>query len=90
MAWLRYKIKMIGDNMISIGYFSIIGMLSHIIFIYITWTAMQGINFEPLVRKNRVVEARIIIIFMTIVIGAGVSRFVLDIIQWSQDLIYLF
>jgi len=79
-----------GDDMISIGYFSIVGMISHIIFIYITWTAMQWINFEPLVRKNRVVEARIIIIFLTIVIGSSVSRFVLDIIQWSQDLIYLF
>lgn len=76
--------------MISIGYFSIINMLSHIIFIYITWVVMQGINFEPLVRKNRVVEARILLIFIAIVIGTGVSRFVLDIIQWSQDLIYLF
>lgn len=76
--------------MISIGYFSIVGMISHIIFIYITWMAMQGINFEPLVRKNRVTEARILLIFITIVIGTGVSRFVLDIVQWSQDLLYLF
>lgn len=76
--------------MMSIGFFSIIGMFSHILFISITWMAMQGINFEPLVRKNGVTEARIIIIFITIAIGASVSRFVLDILQWSQDLIYLF
>lgn len=76
--------------MITIGYLSIISMLSHVIFIYITWTAMQGINFEPFVRKNKVTEARIIIIFLAIVIGTGVSNFVLDIIHWSQDLIYLF
>ncbi|MEI3607770.1 DUF1146 family protein [Pseudogracilibacillus sp. SE30717A] len=80
----------VGDKMISIGYFSIIGMLSHIIFIYITWTAMQGINVEAFVRANKVTEARIILVFVSIVIGTGVSRFVLDIIQWSQDLIYLF
>jgi len=76
--------------MMSIGFFSIIGMISHVLFISITWMAMQGINFEPLVRKNGVIEARIIIIFITIAIGASVSRFVLDILQWSQDLIYLF
>jgi len=76
--------------MISIGYFSIIGMLSHVVFIYITWTAMQSVNVEPFVRKNKVTEARILLIFISIVIGTGVSRFVLDIIQWSQDLIYLF
>lgn len=79
-----------GDVMISIGYTAIIGMLSHIIFIYITWVAIQGLNFEYFVRKNRIIEARILIIFLTIAIGTSVSRFVLDIIQWSQDLIFLF
>jgi len=76
--------------MVSIGHMAIISMISHITFIYITWMAIQGINFEPMVRKNRVVEARIIIVFITIAIGTTVSRFVLEIIQWSQDLIYLF
>lgn len=79
-----------GDVMVSIGFFSIIGMISHVLFISLTWMAMQGINFEPLVRKNGVTEARVLIIFITIAIGASVSRFVLDILQWSQDLIYLF
>lgn len=51
---------------------------------------MQGINVEAFVRANKVTEARIILVFVSIVIGTGVSRFVLDIIQWSQDLIYLF
>lgn len=76
--------------MISIGYMSIISMLSHVIFIYITWVAMQSINVEFFIRKNRIMEARILIIFLTIVIGTSVSNFVLDIIRWSQDLIYLF
>lgn len=74
---------------IGIGQMAIISMISHVAFIYITWMVMQGINFEPLVRKNHVVEARILIIFITIVIGTGVSRFVLEIVQWSQDLLYL-
>ncbi|HIV74350.1 MAG TPA: DUF1146 family protein [Candidatus Pseudogracilibacillus intestinigallinarum] len=76
--------------MMQIGYFSIISMISHIVFIAITWRAMQGINFEPLVRKNYVVEARILLIFIAIAIGATVSNFVLDILQWSQNLLYLF
>src|SRR5690625_1238356 len=86
----KEKIKNLGDSMISIGYSAIISMVSHIIFIYITWIAIQAINIEFFVRKNRIVEARILIIFLTIAIGTTVSRFVLDIIQWSQDLIYLF
>ena len=64
-------------------------MLSHVIFIYITWTAMQGINFEPLVRKNKVTEARIIIIFISNCNRNWSKPFCVDIIHWSQDLIYL-
>jgi len=74
----------------TIGYTALVSIISHIIFIYITWTAMQGINFEFFVRKDKVKEARVLIIFVAIVIGSGVSHFVLDIIMWCQDLIYLF
>lgn len=74
---------------IGIGQMAIISMISHVAFIYITWMVIQGINFELIVRKNHVTEARIFIMFVTIVIGTGVSRFVLEVIQWSQDLLYL-
>lgn len=74
----------------SIGTSALIGIISHILFIYLTWNAMQGINFEFIVRKDKVTEARIVIMFLAIIIGTGVSNFVLDIIRWSQDLIYLF
>lgn len=73
-----------------IGYFSLIGMLSHVLFIYLTWVVIQSINLDQFFFKNKVTEARVFIIFVTIAIGTTVSRFVLDIIQWSQDLIYLF
>lgn len=74
---------------IGIGQMAIISMISHVAFIYITWMVIQSVNFELIIRKNHVAEARILIMFITIVIGTGVSRFVLEIIQWSQDLQYL-
>lgn len=76
--------------MSAIGVTALISIISHIIFIYLTWTVIQSVNFEPLFRKGKVFEARIIIIFLTVIIGAGISRFVLEMIQWSQDIIYLF
>jgi len=74
----------------SIGITALVGIISHILFIYITWIALQGINFEFIVRKDKITEARIVIMFIAIIIGSMVSNFVLDIIRWSQDLIYLF
>lgn len=73
-----------------IGYFSLVGMLSHVLFIYLTWVVVQSINFDQFFLKDKVKEARLFIIFVTIAIGTTVSRFVLDILEWSQDLIYLF
>ena len=72
--------------MLSIGQVALMSIISHIIFIYITWRLIQTINFEPLIRKGKGTEARILILFLTIVIGTGVSRFFLEFLQWSQDL----
>jgi len=75
---------------IQIGQMAIISIISHIIFISLTWKVVVTINFDPLIRKGRVTEARILLLFITIVIGSGVSRFFLEILQWSRDLLYLF
>lgn len=77
--------------MVSIGQIAMISILSHIIFIYITWRLIvAAVNVDLLFHKGKVKEARLLILFLTIVIGTGVSRFFLDILRWSQDLIYLF
>jgi len=75
--------------MLSIGQVAMMSIISHILFIYITWRLMQTVNFEPLIRKGRGTEARILLLFLTIVIGTGVSRFFLEFLQWSQDLKFL-
>lgn len=74
----------------SLAQEGLIGILSHLIFIIITWQVLQAVNFDELFRKNKVYEARILIIFITIAIGSTVSNFFLDFLKWSQQLIYLF
>ncbi|SFM16277.1 conserved hypothetical integral membrane protein [Gracilibacillus orientalis] len=74
----------------TLGQEGLIGMLSHLIFIVITWQVLQALNFDELFRKNKVYEARILVIFITIAIGSTVSNFFLDFLKWSQQIIYLF
>ncbi|ENH96558.1 hypothetical protein J416_10011 [Gracilibacillus halophilus YIM-C55.5] len=74
----------------SLAQEAVISLLSHLIFIVITWQVLQSVNFDALFRKQKVIEARILIIFITIAIGTTVSNFFLDFLQWSQQLIYLF
>jgi len=76
--------------MIAVGQMAVVSIISHIIFIYLAWKAMIAIDFDPIIRKGRATEARIFLFFIAIIIGRGVSRFFLEILQWSQDLIYLF
>ena len=74
----------------SLGYNALLGMISHIVFIIITWKVIQSIRIEEIFKKNHVMEARIFFLFVTIAIGTAVSNFFLDILEWSQDLIYFF
>lgn len=76
--------------MISIGLMGVISIVSHIFFICVTWYILQSINMNFFMRKGYEKEVKILLLFITITIGAGVSRFFLDILKWSQDLNYLF
>lgn len=76
--------------MFSIGQWALISIFSHFLFIYITWKVLISINIEPMIKKGRITEARVLLFFVAIVIGSGVSRFFIEIVQWSRDLIFLF
>ncbi|MFC2948900.1 DUF1146 family protein [Virgibacillus sediminis] len=76
--------------MADIGQQALISIISHILFISLTWKVVVSLNFDALLVKGKTTEARVLLLFLTIVIGAGVSRFFLEILQWSQDLRYLF
>ncbi|MEC3884185.1 DUF1146 family protein [Halobacillus sp. HZG1] len=69
---------------------AILSMTSHLIFIIIAWRVLQSINFDAFFRKNKVFEARALLILVTIALGTTVSNFFLDFIKWSNSLIYLF
>ncbi|KAB8126698.1 DUF1146 domain-containing protein [Gracilibacillus oryzae] len=69
---------------------SLLGMFSHVFFIVITWMVLQSLNFDQLFRGNKVFEARVLIIFITIAIGSTVSNFFLDFLSWAQQLVYIF
>ncbi|MBB6453976.1 putative integral membrane protein (TIGR02327 family) [Salirhabdus euzebyi] len=74
----------------SLGVDALTGMISHVFFIIITWRVLQGVRIEPIIKKGQLFEARVLFVFVTIMIGTSVSRFFLEFLNWSQDLIYLF
>ncbi len=65
---------------------AILSIISHLVFIALTWWALMAINFEKFLRPNRVVQARLLYILLSIAIGSIVSNFFLDYLAWSQQL----
>lgn len=74
----------------SFGHQALISIISHIIFIFVAWWALQSLNFEKFIRANRVVQARLLYVLLAIVIGSTVSNFFLDYLLWSQQLPLIF
>ena len=68
----------------------LVSIMSHLVFIVLSWYVLQSVNFDAFIRKSKVFEARVLIVFLTIALGTTVSRFFLELLQWSQQLIYLF
>lgn len=74
----------------DVGQLAIISIFSHLIFIALTWWALQAINYEKLLRPNHVIQARVLFILLTIFIGSTVSNFFLDYLSFSKQLPYIF
>ncbi|SEO23732.1 conserved hypothetical integral membrane protein [Amphibacillus marinus] len=74
----------------DLGIEALINIVSHLFFITVTWQVIRAVRLDEIFSKNRILEARIFILFVTIMIGSAVSNFVIDLLTWSQRLLYLF
>ena len=72
------------------GQQALLSMIVHLSFIAITWWALQALNFDKLLRSNKILQARILYVLLTIAIGSAVSNFFLDYIGFANKLPYMF
>ncbi len=74
----------------DIGAQALISILSHIVFIAVTWWALQSVQYEKWMKPNKVLQIRLLLILVTIAIGSTVSNFFLDYLFLSQRIHFLF
>lgn len=72
------------------GHMALISMIVNLAFIIVTWWALQALNIEKWIKTGKIIQARTLIILLTIAIGSMVSNFFLDYLLWSQQLPMLF
>ncbi|WML55245.1 DUF1146 family protein [Neobacillus sp. PS3-12] len=68
------------------GQDALLSLLSHLVFIAISWWALQAVRLDKLIKPNHVFQARLLYIILAIIIGSSVSNFFLDYYQWSKQL----
>ena len=68
------------------GQQALLSIMSHLVFIAVAWWALQAIRIEQILRPNRVVQARVLYIVLSIAIGSSVSNFFLNYLLWSRQL----
>ncbi|MCA0989016.1 DUF1146 family protein [Guptibacillus algicola] len=69
---------------------SIFSIFIHLVFLLITWWALQTVRFDVFVKKPNSPQAKVLMILLTISIGSLTSSFFLDYYNWSIRLQYLF
>ncbi|WP_100332466.1 DUF1146 family protein [Bacillus xiapuensis] len=72
------------------GQEALVSILSHLLFIGLSFWALQALRYEQFIKANRVVQARLLFILLSIAIGATVSNFFLDYFLWSRQLPLIF
>ncbi|ECJ9744670.1 DUF1146 domain-containing protein [Listeria monocytogenes] len=65
-------------------------IISHLLFIVITFWTLQAINYEKFIKKNHVTQARLLFVIISIVLGYTLSNFFLDYLAASKQLINFF
>lgn len=73
----------------NVGVLSIFSIITNLVFIALAWWALQALNFEKFIRKNRVTQSRLLYILLAIAIGSSVANFFLDYFVWSGQLPYI-
>ena len=58
----------------------------YVISVFLSIFALSGINFEKLIKKNRIIETRILVLLLGFALGYLISNFVLDFISSTNIL----
>ncbi|ANZ94969.1 MULTISPECIES: DUF1146 family protein [Brochothrix] len=65
---------------------AILTLVSHLVFMGIAFFSLQALDLEKMIRKNKVVQARLLYILLAVALGYGVSSFFLSYLLAAQNL----
>ncbi|ARJ50267.1 DUF1146 family protein [Staphylococcus lutrae] len=73
-----------------IGQFAIANIVMHVICICTAYWGLNAIRLDQFFKKGFPLQVQVIMIFLAILIGTSVSRFIIDLLRFSTQIKYLF
>lgn len=73
-----------------LGQFAVAHIVMHVLCICVAYWALNAIRLDQFFKKGYPVQVQVVMIFLAITIGTGVSNFVMDLLKFSTQLEYLF
>ena len=73
-----------------VGQFAIIHLFLHVICICIAYWALHSLRLDQFFKKGYSTQIQVCMIFLAILMGTAVSNFIVDLLQYSTQIKYLF
>lgn len=78
------------NGMTQLALSGLINIFISIVCIAIVWWILLGMRIELLFKSNQVVQARALMILLSIVLGHQLASFFIDYLSWSRLITQLF
>ena len=76
--------------MFQLGVHALISIVIYLITIGLSFQIMKSVRIEKIIRKNRIFEAQLLLIFAAIALGFLVGNFFITLFDTSLQLSYFF
>ncbi|WDF81760.1 DUF1146 family protein [Lacticaseibacillus pabuli] len=73
----------------TFGINAVLTIMSHLVFIMITWRTLIALKFDNFLKPNRVRESQVLLFFIAVAIGYLVSSCFLSLVEAAKNLTYL-
>ncbi|KIL43290.1 DUF1146 family protein [Jeotgalibacillus campisalis] len=73
----------------AFGQQALVSMIIHLVFIALAFWSLQALRIDKALRVNKVMQARVLLILLSVAIGSSVAEFFLSYSTWAQQLPYM-
>ncbi len=73
-----------------IGQFAIVHLILHVLCICIAYWALNSLKLDQFFKKGYATQVQVCLMFLAVLLGTAVSNFLIDLLQFSTQVNFLF